>query len=106
MATNKEIAHTILQQLGGNAFVCMTGARSLSIIERGLSFRLPSTMTRNRIAGVRVVLDDDDTYKVTFLKIRKMAVTVVGDYEGVYCDGLADLVSEQTGLVLQIPRFA
>ena len=40
------IAQTILQQLGGNAFVAMTGSRNLLDCGSSLRFNLPRIFTR------------------------------------------------------------
>lgn len=102
---NKEIAQTILAQIGGKAFVFMCGVRNLTAIERGLSFRIPGTMTRKRVNYVRITLEPDDTYAVEFCVIRKMACRRVSHWEGVHCDDLAPLFREQTGLETRLPTF-
>ena len=106
-ARNKAIAETILAQLGGRRFITMTGASSFSSGEfkggPGLGFRLPSRSTKNGIGGVRITLTPADLYTVEFLALRKGAdgltgVEVVSKFEGVYCDMLADVFEEATGL--------
>jgi len=101
------IARTILMQLGGKRFIAMTGASSFSsgMFEAGpgLSFRLPTKSTKDRIMGVRIVLTPADLYTVEFLRLGKdaeglTAVEVVSKSEGVYCDMLADVFEEATGL--------
>ena len=62
--TDMTIAKTILQQLGGNKFVVMTGAKSLCGGENYLSFRIPGTMTRDRINYVKITLNSMDLYDV------------------------------------------
>lgn len=105
-STNSEIAKTILEQLGGRAFAYMCGVKNLTAIERGLSFRIPGTLTRNRINYVKITLEPDDTYTVEFCVIRKLACRRVSHWEGVYCDDLAPLFNEQTGLATRFPVFA
>lgn len=39
--SGKEIATTILKQLGGNRFLAMTGAKHLAYGDNDLRFRLP-----------------------------------------------------------------
>ena len=41
-----EVGKTILQQLGGQRFITMTGARNFIAHEDGLSFRLPNSQGR------------------------------------------------------------
>lgn len=92
------IAHTILSQLGGNRFVSMTGAKNLAEIERGIAFQLPANLTNHRINAVKIVLDYSDTYKVKFLKIGKLELKTVSEFDMVYCDQLVDLFEQETGL--------
>jgi hypothetical protein len=41
MATNKEVANIILQQLGGRKFIAMTGAKNFGCDNNMLGFSLP-----------------------------------------------------------------
>lgn len=67
MTQNQEIANTILQQLGGRQFIMMTGAKQLVAIENGLRFRIGRNGSEANM--VRIVLKDDDTYLMQFIKI-------------------------------------
>lgn len=62
---NKQIANTILQQLGGRQFIMMTGANNLVAIENGLRFRIGRNGTRTNV--VKIVLKGDDTYRMQFI---------------------------------------
>lgn len=103
---NMHIAKTILEQLGGRKFTFMCGVKHPTAIERGLSFRIPGTMTRNRINYVKITLEPSDTYKVEFGVIRGHAYKVVSTHEDVYCDGMAELFRDKTGLETRMPAFA
>ncbi len=61
------VATIIYQQLGGNKFMVMTGAKQLSSIPNGIEFSLPRNKSKaNRF---KVVLDQGaDLYDVTFSK--------------------------------------
>lgn len=61
------IAQTIREQLGGNKFIAMTGARDFINHGNGLSFRLPKAA--NKITHIRISLVND-LYDVDFLSIR------------------------------------
>ena len=95
---NMQIAKTILEQLGGNRFIAMTGAKHCLAVESGLTFKLPSNFARHSINCVRVILTPMDDYTVEFLRVRGTSVKEVAKYDGIYCDGLKDLFEEQTGL--------
>lgn len=64
MTRNQEIAQTILQQLGGNHFAVMTGAKNFVAIENGLRFQIGRNATKANC--VKVILDWDDTYTMQF----------------------------------------
>ncbi|EIP9270516.1 hypothetical protein LT886_002400, partial [Salmonella enterica] len=54
---SKDIAVEILNQLGGNKFIAMTGAKNFVWLEKGgLIFKLPSNFARNGINLVRIKL--------------------------------------------------
>lgn len=69
-AVDKEIAKTILQQLGGNRFIVMTGAKDFVAIDNGLQFRIGRNgSSANR---VKIILQGDDTYTMQFWKISNV----------------------------------
>ena len=90
------IAQTILQQLGGNRFLAMTGARMLCDLGDGLAFNLPRG-AKNKANKVTVRLEGD-LYRVAFYSIRGVNVTERGTFDMIYGDRLAALFTEQTGL--------
>lgn len=110
MLTNKEVAQTILAQLGGKRFVTMTGASLLAELDQGLGFRLPSRFAKDGINSVEIHLNPSDTYTVTFKKIgprpslkrmlagAEQTVTVVATISNVYCDMLQRIFTAHTGL--------
>ena len=100
-----DVATTILQQLGGNRFRAMTGARHFGSTGNGLSVKFP-----NRGGGpnhVQITLDERDTYTMTFNKLRGLTATKVAEHTGVHADELSRIFSETTGLALSVgPRRA
>ena len=110
MFTNKEIAETIVRQLGGNRFVVMTGAKNLRAIDRGVALQLPARFAKDGITYVQVVLDPSDTYTMTFKKIgplpslkrliagAEQKITVVASVSDVYNDMLQTIFTKYTGL--------
>jgi len=93
-------ANTILQQLGGQRFTIMTGAKQYVAIEHGLMFSLPARLAKLGINKVRIVLDPTDTYTVTTLKVnaRKGDAIEVQSESHVYCDTLERTFEEMTGV--------
>ena len=109
---NKEIAITILQQLGGNRFVAFTGAKDFCTIDNGLRFKIGRNASKaNRI---EIKLNGLDLYDMTFIKYRPSSIKVdhkkgevktieekvetVREYNDIYCDQLQELFTETTGL--------
>lgn len=87
----------ILQQLGGNKFLAMTGASNL--ITRGkadLSMKLPRNASRYNWA--RITLAIDDTYTVEFGRARGLSLVVDVKREMVYADNLREVFEHHTGL--------
>ena len=96
---SKQIAVTILSQLGGNKFIAMTGAKQFASMKNGgLIFKLPSNFAKNGINTVKIELMPSDTYDVTFFNIRGVNVKKVSFFTDVYCDQLQDIFTEATGL--------
>ena len=95
-----QIAKTILEQLGGNKFIAMTGARNLLAHESALSFRLPGGggFTRSGINYVKVELNGLDLYNVEFQRIRGLKATLVALIPNVYNDDLKNVFESHTGL--------
>lgn len=98
--SHREIAKTILQQLGGGRFVAMTGARNLVASHNGLSFALPGGggFCRDGINGVCVVLTPADLYDVEFVRRRGAMVKTVKKVEGIFFDQLREVFERATGL--------
>lgn len=92
--TVPSIAATILQQLGGNRFLAMTGAKNLMSSERSLTMRLNSRLTQG-VQWVKVTLADNDTYIVESLN---RAAMVRERSELVYADALRSTFTKLTGL--------
>jgi hypothetical protein len=93
------VALTILNQLGGNQFLAMTGAKNLVRSEDALSF----SIGRNNSKANRVVITLDeatDTYIISFWKVspRTGNMAIINEYAGVYCDQLRNIFESTTGL--------
>lgn len=102
------VAKTILEQLGGNKFIAMTGARNFVGDDKSLSFRLPGAggFCKNGINAVRITLTPSDLYDVEYMRIRGIKVVVVEKVEGLYFDSLTDSFERVTGLVTSLGRVA
>lgn len=99
-----QVAQTILAQLGGARFAAVTGASEFIAWPDALSFKLPASLTRDRINRCYVRLTPADLYHVKFAKLSSKGVKVVGEFDDVYCDQLQDLFEARTGLSLSLCR--
>jgi len=92
------IARTILEQLGGNKFIAITGAKNLSDTQDGLSFQLSSKLTKNACNAVKITLTPRDTYQIKFLKIGRTQLKTIKIIDDIYCDELQRFFNSETGL--------
>ena len=90
------IAKTILSQLGGNHFIVMTGAKNLTDLGNGISFKI--MRNAKKVTHVRITLTPLDLYKVEFLKCRGFEISTISEHDMVYADQLASLFEAETGL--------
>jgi len=93
----------IIKQLGGNLFIMMTGAkdfvkdregRSLTF-KFGRGFSLP-------VNCCKISINSEDLYDMEFYKIRGLKTDLVKTCKGIYCDMLAEIFEQETGLRLLI----
>ena len=96
------VAETILQQLGGQRFIAMTGARYLVATPNALQFRVSSTLTKRRINSVVVRLDANDTYTLLFNRRKGVDVIPVDSATGIYADQLRGVFTDATGLATSL----
>jgi hypothetical protein len=96
---SQAIAQTILAQLGGNRFAAMTGAKNFLRLDSGLQFDIPRA---NGIRKVRVELNGNDLYDVTFYKVLGVNVSPVAELQDLYADQLQSNFTEQTGLYTRL----
>lgn len=91
------IAQTIMNQLGGNKFVMMTGANTFVDRGDGLVFKVGGG-AKKRINRVAVTLNGSDLYDVVFYKGGVLNVKKVAEYSDIYADQLTDIFTKETGL--------
>jgi hypothetical protein len=93
------IGQVILNQLGGNRFIAMTGAKNLISHGDGLSLRFPQKKGKNYL---KITLNAWDTYNLEWGMIRNKqgipGYTKKKVVEDVYSDQLQEIFTEETGL--------
>lgn len=102
--TAKEIARTILQQIGGHKFLIMTGAKNLVAYPNGLSFRLPGNGF-SKFNYVKITLNGMDTYDIEMGNFRASVYKKEKELNGIYDDQLVELLEKYTGLRFSMGRI-
>jgi len=91
-------AKTVLEQLGGNRFIAMTGANTFMKDDNNyeMSFRIPRA--KDGINFVKIRLNGKDLYDMEFGMIRGFKYFPKKTVNDVYNDQLQDMFTENTGL--------
>lgn len=111
-----DVASIILDQLGGNRFLAMTGANHL--VSDGYTLRMTLPRNGSKANRLYITLDPDDTYTMRFFKYtpgglrinhKKGTADFVDDkteevktYHGIYCDQLQELFTEVTKMYTRL----
>ena len=91
------ISKTILEQLGGNKFRVMTGAKNLMGFENGLVMKLGRNSSNSNY--LKITLNSMDTYDMEFAKLTRMGEKKsVTEYNNIYNDMLTDQFTAHTGM--------
>jgi hypothetical protein len=102
MENKLQVANTILEQLGGNRFAMMTGAKNFAGGHDYLSFGIPS----NNMARVSHVIvrynEGQDLYEMKFMSIRGIKCKDVASFEGLFFDQLQSIFTQVTGLYTKL----
>jgi len=97
-----EIARIILQQLGGNKFLVMTGSYNLVYDDKSRALTMTLRKNKSKAKYLTIKLEADDTYTMLFkakvVKNYQYTFPVVKEYKGVYFDMLQELFTEVTGM--------
>lgn len=99
---DRESRQAIIEQLGGRRFQVMTGAE-FRYDQDCVIVKLPRKAAKG-IGSMRIMLAADDTYTMTFFAQRgsfaagTFRIEQVSEFEGVYCDQLQTIFTDETGL--------
>ena len=97
--SNTDIAKTILEQLGGQRFIMMVGAKNLVALSDGIRFQLKSCTFNKGIKDIVIILDfASDTYIMKFYKNLAKSDLPIVEINEVYCDMLESMFEQETGL--------
>ena len=99
---NTEVAETILEQLGGQKMIAMTGASGFIARHDGLYFKLPS----RKINKVAIHYDREaDLYNVAFFFMRfgrNFTIKTVAQFAGLDVEQMRAAFVDVTGLRLSL----
>ena len=96
LTESQQVAKTILQQLGGNKFIAMTGAKNFGSSKNSLQFKIGRNS--KSISHVIITLKSSDLYDVEFIRMRGVNRKVVKKLKGVYADQLQKMFQKYTGM--------
>ena len=97
-----QVAEEILEQLGGNKFIAMTGAKNLSSSSHD-DFLMFNIMRNDySINKVKITLNSSDTYDLEFFKIKNMQAITIKSFSGVYNTDLRSTFERATGLATSL----
>lgn len=100
---NNTICKTILEQLGGNRFLIMTGSKNVTFAGNTVHMRLiPNSSHTNRMS---ITLEATDLYTMKFTSFFRGKSTVKVQFNDVYCDQLVPLFEQTTGLRASLGSF-
>ena len=106
------VPNTILQQLGGNKFIVMTGSKNF--LGDGYTLRMHLAKNMSKANRLEITLDADDTYTMRFYKytagrLNKKTFSFTEDkvseiytLSGVYCDMLQQVFTQVTGMYTRL----
>ena len=111
-----KVANIILQQLGGDRFITMTGSKNF--VSDGNTLRMTLTKNKSKANRLYVTLDPNDTYTMRFfrytpfrlvtnrktgmLEERPDKVEEVKTFKMVYADKLENIFAQVTGLYTRL----
>jgi hypothetical protein len=101
---NNNIAETILNQIGGNQFIAMTGSSHFASTGNGLRMKL----SRNKSGAnyLFIELNGRDLYNMKFSSIRSKNWEIVSktkfDIQDVYADQMFRIFEQITGLYTKL----
>lgn len=99
------VARTILEQLGGNKFIVMTGAKQFTAYDRALSFKIGRNS--KSINHITVRLNGSDLYDVEFRRTRNSRKSgyqskIVAEHKDIYFDQLQEIFTQETGMYTRL----
>ena len=99
---NRREAETLVQQLGGNKFKMMVGAKNFGIDGKSLTFKIGRNS--KGVNYVRIKLTSRDLYDIEFIQLRAGKVKIKSKAKDVYADQLGKMFKKHTGMNVRLFR--
>ena len=95
------VAREILNQLGGNKFRVMTGAKNLMGFSEGLVMKIGRNSSNSNY--LKITLNSMDLYDMEFAKVSRMGEKKsVTEYNNVYNDSMVEVFEKHTGMYTKL----
>jgi len=93
-------AQIILEQLGGNKFIAMTGCKNFLHDDHGYTLIMDLPPNKSNARKLRIHLNGNDCYDMLFFYLSGKALTItrVAEYPDVFDDMLKGIFTHVTGL--------
>ena len=95
------VAREILNQLGGNKFRVMTGAKNFMGCSEGLVMKIGRNSSNSNY--LKITLNSMDLYDMEFAKVSRMGEKKsVTEYNNVYNDSMVEVFEKHTGMYTKL----
>ena len=92
----------LLQQLGGNRFIMMVGAKNLVVDKSKNELHMKIGRNAKGVSHVRIRLSSMDLYDMEFLQVRAGKIKIKSKEKGVYADQLGKMFKKNTGMNVRL----
>ena len=95
------VAREILNQLGGNKFRVMTGAKNFMGFSEGLVMKIGRNSSNSNY--LKITLNPMDLYDMEFAKVSRMGEKKsITEYNNVYNDSMVEVFEKHTGMYTKL----
>ena len=95
------VAREILNQLGGNKFRVMTGAKNFMGFSEGLVMKIGRNSSNSNY--LKITFNSMDLYDMEFAKVSRMGEKKsITEYNNVYNDSMVEVFEKHTGMYTKL----
>ena len=95
------VAREILNQLGGNKFRVMTGAKNFMGFSEGLVMKIGRNSSNSNY--LKITLNSMDLYDMEFAKVSRMGEKKsITEYNNIYNDSMVEVFEKHTGMYTKL----